>query len=1032
LPLAQDNESAKDAIQQLLQNTFAQLRARTGRDFSRYKQSTIMRRIQRRMQLRRIEEFAQYVELLAGEPNESKMLADDLLVTVTNFFRDPDVFHVLEETVIPQLLDSHSSDEPLRLWSVGCATGEEAYSLAILLLEELTRRKCSIPIQIFASDLHERSLQRAREGFYPGDIETDVSQERLRAFFEKEDGGFRVRKEVRELVVFAPHNLMGDPPFSRIDLISCRNLMIYLQRDVQNEVIELFHYALKPDGFLVLGTSETLESLDLFRIQDKKCCIFRKRNTPTPEPRLPVFPIMRARIIGERVDVAPPTEPISYGALHQHLVEQFVPPSLLVSPDNRIVHLSQQAGRYLLQPGGEFTSSIFKLVRDELRMTLRSALRHVRDQEQAMITPLVLVRLEDTLMRVRMHVKPALGAHQAGFVLVVFHEESPISAAELSHRDAGDATQSPAADPFAEKVKTLESELLQCQQRIQSIIEEYETGQEELKASNEELQSANEELRSTLEELETSKEELQSMNEELQTVNQENRHKVSELAQLSGDLQNLMAATDIATLFLDCNLRILRFTPQIGKLFNIRTTDRGRPLSDLTHRLGYDGIQHDARQVLETLSPTVHELQDEEGRWYLTRLLPYRSSIDRIEGVVITFVDITQRVNAEIALRQSEETLREADRRKNEFLATLAHELRNPLAPIRSGLELMKTMASDPDQLESIRTTMERQTKQLISLVDDLLDISRITRGTFRLRKHPVPMADIVANALESAKPLMENTGHQLQIDLQTTPIYVDADPNRLTQVVTNLLNNAIRYTPRGGEITLKLAEQAATAKLSITDSGVGIPAGKLNHIFEMFSQIEHHDQPGTGLGVGLTLAKQLVEMHGGQIHAKSDGAGMGSEFIVELPRILSDKVEIPAEPASAPPSSPTRLRILIVDDNQDAAKILSSLISAIGHETCIANDGLQAIGAAARFEPQVVLMDLGMPKMDGFEAAKRMRQEPFGSRIVLVAITGWGQEEDRQRTRAAGFDHHLTKPVGIDALTEIFARVNARQANTS
>ncbi len=648
--LPANEEEIEAETRRLLQKVFAQLRARTSRDFSRYKRATIMRRIQRRMQLQHVEKFDAYLDLLRSDGDEVLCLADDLLITVTNFFRDPQVFETLEQDVVPKLFEGRPPEENIRVWSVGCATGEEAYSLAILLLEAAARRDTSYTIQIFASDLHERSLAKAREGFYPADIEADVSPERLRKYFHKENSGYRVRKEVRELIVFTPHNVMGDPPFSRLDLVSCRNLMIYLQRNVQNQMVELFHYSLRPDGFLILGTSEVLENSDLFQLEDKKGCIYRKRNTASPDIRLPVFPVLRTQL-SERRGPDPQTgELIAYGPLHQQLVEQYAPPSVLIGPDDKIVHVSEHAGRFCVLPGGELTSNAIKLVRQELRIELRAALHFVREKHEPIATKPIHVRFNGDSGTVVLHVRPASTAHHQGYALVIF-DELP---AEATAAKALGLPARPTEFLPDEQVGPFESELNESRQRLQSIIEEYETGQEELKASNEELQSANEELRSTLEELETSKEELQSVNEELQTVNQENRHKVAELAALSSDLQNLMAATDIATLFLDRDLRIVRFTPQISELFNVRVTDRGRPLSDLTHRLGYDALEEDCKRVLHRLAPIVREVQDEEGRWYLTRILPYRSTSDRIEGVVITFVDITVRKQGEEALRRSE------------------------------------------------------------------------------------------------------------------------------------------------------------------------------------------------------------------------------------------------------------------------------------------------------------------------------------------------------------------------------------------
>ncbi len=639
-----DGEDVAADQRQLLHKIFAQLQARTGRDFSQYKRSTLLRRIQRRMQIRQVEELPAYLDLLRADPQEVQSLADDLLITVTNFFRDPETWRQLETDIIPSFFEGKGSRDAVRAWSVGCATGEEAYSLAMLLLEEAARRENAPAVQVFASDLHERSLERAREGFYPGDIDADVSPERLRRFFHKEGGGYRVKKEVRERVIFAPHNLLRDPPFSRLDLVSCRNVMIYLQRDVQHEIVELFHYALRPDGVLVLGTSETVDNGELFRGERKGHAIFRKRNVRVREPRLPVFPMTYAHVESHRA-VESVLAPAAYGAVHQRLVERYGPPSILVGRDGHVVHLSEHAGRYLVLPGGEPTMSAFRLVRPELRLELRALLRTALEGKAPQRSRPIPVRFNGDVGRVVIDVRPALEPEQEGLALVIFDERAPEEAQPAP--EAGDGGSPREAD--------LEAELEETRKRQQALIEEYETSQEEMKASSEELQSANEELRSTLEELETSKEELQSMNEELQAVNQENRHKVEELSQLSADLQNLLSSTEIATLFLDRDLRILRFTRNVGELFNVRAVDRGRPLSDLTTRIGYPELEEDARQVLRSLDPVEREVKGEAGRWYLTRILPYRGGEDRIEGVVLTFLDVTSRRRSEQALRGSEE-----------------------------------------------------------------------------------------------------------------------------------------------------------------------------------------------------------------------------------------------------------------------------------------------------------------------------------------------------------------------------------------
>lgn len=635
-----DTGALADRDRTLLLKIFAQVRALTGRDFGLYKRSTLLRRIGRRMQLHRVEALEDYLDLLRDDTDEVAALADEFLITVTNFFRDEAVFARLEADVVPDIFARRAAGETVRAWSVGCATGEEAYSIAMLLLEAAARAPEPVAVQVFASDLHETSLDRAREGFYPETIAADLSPARLARFFQREKDGYRIAKEVREVVVFAPHDLLSDPPFSKLDLVSCRNVMIYLQRATQRSVLELFHYALLPERYLVLGTSENVDRADLFTAHDKRLCIYRRRASLSRE--LPVFPMARPRHAEPSAE--PVDEPFTYGRLHQEIVEDYAPPSVLVDADFNVVHLSARAGRYLTLPGGQLTHQVFRLVREPLRIELRAALHAVQKRGEPTRSKPLIVDVDGEQRRIVLRVQPGAEPERRGFILVVFEDVGP------------SAALTPASPADAHAVER-EAEISLLKQRLQALIEEYETTKEEMRAANEELQSTNEELRSTMEELETSKEELQSMNEELTTLNDENRHKVEELSQLSNDLQNLWTATDIATLFLDRQLRILRFTPQIGRLFNVRAADRGRPLSDLTHRLGYSGLLADASDVLERLVSIEREVRDHEDRWYLARLLPYRSADDRIEGVVLTFIDITTRRVAEAALRASEQAL---------------------------------------------------------------------------------------------------------------------------------------------------------------------------------------------------------------------------------------------------------------------------------------------------------------------------------------------------------------------------------------
>ncbi|HUE76398.1 MAG TPA: chemotaxis protein CheB [Longimicrobiales bacterium] len=718
VPAGEDESTGAGNHQRLIQKVFALIRRRTGRDFSRYKRPTVLRRVARRMQLRQVEELEAYLELLDTDAAEVEALADDILITVTSFFRDPEVFEALAGEFVPRLFEGKGPEDTIRVWSVGCATGEEAYSLAILLFEEAARHSAPPRIQIFATDLHQPSLARARDAYYGDDIEAAMSPERLEQFFKAENGRYRVRKQVRELVLFSQHDVLGDPPFSKLDMVSCRNVLIYLERDVQRDVLALFHYSLSAEGLLVLGTSEAVDTSKLFRAVDKEHRIYRCRGVTPAEARIPVFPLKRTRH-PVTVEEDRPRGGVAPGALHQRLVERYAPPSLLVSADDTVLHLSEHAGRYLDHPGGEPSVNVFRIIREELHTELRVALRAARQQGgqgrqggPAVESKPVRLALDGEIGTVVLHVRPAPAIEAEGCALIIFDERAAPGSSAEPGPDAGPGDRM----GDGEQVGELEAELVVAGRRLQTTIEDYEATQEELRAANEELESSNEELRATMEELETSKEELQSINEELQALNEENRHRVEELAQLSGDLQNLLVATDIAILFLDRHLRIVRFTPKLAQLFNVRPADLGRPISDLTNRLGYSDFMDDARTVLDQLTVVEREVQDEEGRWHLTRVLPYRTPDDRIEGVVVNFIDISDR-------KRMEEELRDA----KTFAESVIETIHEPLLILTADL---RVLSANPAFYEHFKVnpegTIDRSVYELGNSQWDIPELRRL------------------------------------------------------------------------------------------------------------------------------------------------------------------------------------------------------------------------------------------------------------------------------------------------------------------
>jgi two-component system, chemotaxis family, CheB/CheR fusion protein len=615
-----------------LKRIFELVRARTGHDFSRYKRATILRRLVRRMQLNHCADLDRYLGFMRENPEEILSLFDDLLITVTTFFRDPASWEALRTHVVVPLVENNEQNQPLRIWVPGCATGEEAYSLAILFREEISRKDRHCDVVIFGSDVDQGALATAREGLYPSAIATDVSEARLARYFRAEGDHYRISSEIRDSVVFAMHSVLRDPPFSKLHLISCRNLMIYLDRELQQQLQQVFRYGLRDDGYLFLGVSETADPA-LFEPLEKQHRIFRARPHPAGPPvRLPQLPAMpQAPAVVDRVQERERAMRVRRSAAETHIevLEQFAPPSVLIDRHWTVVHLSESAGRFLQQRGGPPTQTLTDLVRPELLDELRAALHHASELHEPALSAFVPVRFNGTPRLVGVLVQPRSSAAAVdGHFLVTFLE-------------AGDAT----SDAPQERVEATDSLVLSlrdklriAEQRLESMRLEHSMAYEDLRAANEELQSLNEEYRSTTEELETSKEELQSVNEELQTVNQELKIKLEEVSRANNDLENFMAATDIPMLFLDRSLAIKRYTAPLREIFNVKVHDLGRPIGDLTHNLRYGDLERDAAKVLADLTPIERSVQSRDGMTLGVRIRPYRTAEDKIDGVVVTFV----------------------------------------------------------------------------------------------------------------------------------------------------------------------------------------------------------------------------------------------------------------------------------------------------------------------------------------------------------------------------------------------------------
>jgi two-component system CheB/CheR fusion protein len=649
-PLSARTEVAvTDKTQNALEKAVILLRAHTGHDFSLYKRNTLYRRIERRMGIHQITRMAAYVRYLQENSQELDLLFKELLIGVTNFFRDPAAWEQLREEAIPALLASRSPGHALRAWVPGCSTGEEAYSLAIVFKEAVEHAKPTgnFALQIFATDLDRDAIDKARQGVFPANIAADVSPERLSRFFVKDQHGYRVRKEVREMMIFAPQNLIMDPPFTKLDILSCRNLLIYLGSEVQKKLMPLFHYSLSPGGILFLGTAETTGgATDLFTPISGKSRLFRRtESSQRPEPI--GFPSSFSAAPPSGPEARPAAKPsLSLQSLADQLVlQRYAPPTVLVNDKGDIFYVSGHTGKYLEPAAGKANWNIFVMAREGLRYELSDAFEKAIRQDEGVALHGLKVGTTGGEQRVDVAIQRlAEPGSLQGLVMIVFTDVAAPEAAKASVR-------TPTHHARSARLAELEQELLHARAEGRATHEEMQTSQEELRSTNEELQSTNEELQSTNEELMTSKEEMQSLNEELQTVNTELQAKMDEFTRTSSDMKNLLNSTDIATLFLDNDLNVRRFTPQATKIIKLIPADVGRPITDLASELRYPALAEDVREVLGTLASLEKPIGTRDGRWFSVRIMPYRTLDDRIDGVVLTFADITTAKALETKLR---------------------------------------------------------------------------------------------------------------------------------------------------------------------------------------------------------------------------------------------------------------------------------------------------------------------------------------------------------------------------------------------
>ncbi|MDB5362675.1 MAG: CheB methylesterase:MCP methyltransferase, CheR-type [Rhodospirillales bacterium] len=1008
--------------QTLLAEIIDLLRTKTPHDFTLYKTGTLQRRIERRMAMVAIEtdRVDRYLALLYSDPVELDLLAKDLLINVTSFFRDQKVFELLAETTLPDLIKRHPADQSLRVWVAGCSTGEETYSLAMLLREQIAAAKRNIKLQIFASDVDPDAVAAAREGLYPEAIEADVSPERLARFFIREGRAYRVRPDLRASVVFTIQDVLADPPFARIDLVSCRNLLIYLRAEAQAKVIALFHFALREGGLLLLGASETVgnDHHGRFAVVSKPARLFRQIGRSRSGDL--GFSLNGGEVV--RIPARPgggqaPSRQMALAELCRRLVtETYAPAAVLINQKLECLFSLGPTDRYLRMAPGQPSHDLLAMARPGARTKLRLAIQQA-DRENA---PVIVVGgwtdQDGTPAAYRIEVKPVPYDGEKLQLICFIDQPKP------------ERSPSPTTPQEASRVAELEQELESTRAELRMAVQNMELSSEEHTAVNEEALSVNEEYQSTNEELLTSKEELQSLNEELTALNSQLQETLERQRTTSNDLQNVLYSTNVATLFLDTDLNIRFFTPATRALFNVIASDIGRPLADLRSLASDSELPSDVREVLKSLAPTEREIETREGSWFLRRVLPYRAQDTGVEGVVITFTDVTERKQIAKALEEAKQEAERANAAKSRFLAAASHDLRQPLQTLSLLQGLLAKLVTGTRPQELVQR-FDETLGAMSGMLNALLDINKIEAGTVRAEKTLVRVGEIFDRLRdEFAYPAQAK---RLELRVVPCSLSIETDPHLLEQMIRNLLSNALKYT-KTGKVLLGCRRHRDRLGIEIWDTGVGIPDNALQAIFEEYHQLDNPARERSrGLGLGLSIVQRLGALLGHRVRVRST-PGKGSVFSMEvaLPAAQPQPAPAPLAPDQSR-SEPVRgCAILVIEDDPEVRELLDIFLTDEGHATATAADGFAALDLVAqgRIAPDLVLSDYNLPGgMDGLHLIGSLR-EKLGHPVPAIVLTG-DISSDTLREIARQGCVQLNKPMKLRELSQIIQRLMPRAA---
>ncbi len=1014
---------AASTVEARLPEIIALLRERTSHDFTLYKPGTLQRRTERRMAMVGKGDVDGYIALLKSDASEAERLAADLLINVTRFFRDPEIFDFLAETVIPDLVARRAADRKLRIWIAGCSTGEEAYSLVILILEHIARVGGGINLQVFASDADLDAVAIAREGQYSDSVAADISPERLARYFSKEKHGYRVLPELRSAVIFTCQDVLIDPPFSRLDFISCRNLLIYLGATAQTRVIDLFHFALREGGILLLGNTESIGATDgRFEALSEAGRVYRHVVRCRPgEVRFSMGVDDGVRCERLVQPEKPRLRPSELAELCRRMViEHFAPAAILINSRIECLYSVGPIERYLHVSPGHPTHDLLDMAPQAMRTRLRAVIAEAREAKARARAAGFRVNLNGVETEFDVDVIPVPNGSEH-HLLVCFVEASR----KRERKQAADAGETLQNLSESTRDAALEIELEAIRSELRHTIYDLEQSREEQKAISEEASSVAEEYQSTNEELLTSKEELQSLNEELTALNGQ-LHETLERQQTTSDyLQNILYSTDVATLFLDADLRIRFFTPATKQLFNVIPSDIGRPLGDLSSLSADRAALEDSRTVLRTFAPIEREIETQQGVWFMRRILPYRTHDDGIEGVVITFTDISERKRTAEALLSATQQAQTANAAKSRFLAVASHDLRQPLQSLVLIQGLLAKQISG-DKPRKLLARLDETLSAMSGMLNTLLDINQIEVGAVEPNVVNFPINDLLARLRDEFAYHAQARGLLLRV--VPSSLMITTDPRLLEQMLRNLLSNAVKYTERG-KVLLGCRRRAGVLSIEVWDTGIGIPKTEFKSIFDEYYQLGNPArQRSQGLGLGLSIVQRLANLLGHRIDVRSR-PGKGSGFAVEIKHRMDHLGNGGPLPHSAGADEANLAHrtgsILVVEDDPEVRDLLEDFLVDEGHQAVTASDGaeVELLLSRAAVRPSLMIADYNLPNgMSGIELTSRVRAR-LSQDIPVIILTG---DISTEALRHIG-QHacvHLNKPVRIEDLAQAIQRL--------